>query len=80
MIKDTVIKKKILSNKLIHDLINIAIDSCDEQQCNAVPYELRFAALRALGNMGGMLAKKVYIPGESREHEKIRNFFISQGN
>ena len=73
------IKKKILCNKLIHDLINIAIGACDEKECDKSTHRLRLTALRALGNVGGMMNKKTYIPGESRENEKIRQFFISQG-
>lgn len=73
------IKKKVLCNKIIHDLVNLALLSCDENECKITPLELRLAALRCLENIGNLNTKKLYIPGESKELERIRNFFISQG-
>ena len=79
LIKDLSIKKNIMCNKIIHDLINITILSCDEHECKMEPLELRMSTLNCLINLGSLNVKKSYVPGENYEREKMRNFFISQG-
>ena len=72
-------KKKLMCNKIIHDLINIAISSCDEKEIDTYCKELRIAALKSLQTLAKLPSAKTYIPGETREQFKVRYFFLSQG-
>ena len=76
---DQMTKKKALCNKIIHDLMNIILTSCKEDEYKTVSQELIIAALRCLELIGGLNAKKTYVNGENKDNEQIRNFFISQG-
>ena len=69
-----------MSNKLIHALSNIALASCSKEEASSCARQLRVAALRCLETLIGTFNRKVYIPGETREQEKMRYFFITQGN
>ena len=78
--KEIGIKKKIMCNKILHDLISISLESCDEANFHNHHESLRSQAIKLLENLSGFEIKNVYyIPGETREMEKLRKFFIAQG-
>jgi len=73
------LKKKLICNKLIHDLIQIILSTCDEKTLEEYDKEMRVLALACLENLGGIFNRKIFIPGETRELDKIRRFFMAQG-
>lgn len=79
MTKDIIMKKKLMCNRIIHDLINIAISSCEEREVGAYHKDLRIAAIKSLITLAGVPSKKAYVPGETREQLKTLFFFLSQG-
>mgnify|MGYP000885028939 CR=1 FL=1 len=80
MTRDIINKKKLLCNRIIHDLISIALSSCDEKEIGEYHKELRVAAIKCLVTLAGLPGKKMYIPGETKEQLKTLFFFLSQGN
>jgi hypothetical protein len=77
--KEVAMKKKIMCNKIVHDLVTICLTSCMEKTLQDHHPNLRLSALNLLEVLAGIDSRKIYIPGETRELEKIRNFFIAQG-
>jgi hypothetical protein len=77
--RDLTLKKKLMCNKLVHDLINIVLSSCVQKPEYEYTKPLKLAALKCLETLGGVFNRKIYIPGETRELDKIRNFFTAQG-
>jgi len=77
--KDINLKKRIICNHIVHNLIALCLASCDEKEIQNHSNAFLMATLKCLVNLGGVFNRKHYIPGETREANKLRNFFIAQG-
>jgi hypothetical protein len=77
--KNAGLKKKILSDKLINTFFKIALSSCDEKIIRDFDMQLRFKSINALISFVGVFSRKIYVPGETRDNEKIRQYFSEQG-
>jgi hypothetical protein len=72
-------KKKIICDKMIHTLIRLTLASCDPVQIQNYDSEIFKLAIECLSALSGKYDRKMYIPGETRDHVKVRDFLINQG-
>ena len=77
--KDMNLKKKLICNHLLHNLITLCLYSCDEKEIQNHNKNFLMATLKCLINLGGVFNRKGYIPGETRDAAKLRSFFLAQG-
>ena len=59
--------------------MTLCLSSCDEKEIQSHNKGFLIAVLKCLINLGGVFNRKLYIPGETREANKLRTFFIAQG-
>ena len=71
--------KKVICDRIIHALINIALASCDESKSQDYDPALMMQVISCLCSFAGKYNRKNYIPGETRDLDKVRSFFITQG-
>jgi len=76
MCKDFRQKKRIMCDKMIHALIKIAMSSVDEEQSKEYDEELRGLAIKSLSAVSGTWNRRNWIPGETRDYDKLRTFLI----
>jgi hypothetical protein len=77
--RDNELKKQLVCNKLIHDLIELCVFSCNEKTIAYYDEKIGRGSLKCLESLSGIDTRKLYIPGETKEISKFRYFFISQG-
>lgn len=77
--KDMSLRKKLICNHLIQNLITLCLSSCEEKAAQDHSKGFLLATLKCLVNLGCVFNRKLYIPGETREATKLRSFFIAQG-
>ena len=73
-------KKRLVCDSLVQALIKISIASCDEKLIKDHDKGVIKLAIQCLCALSGQHDKKKYIPGESRDIDKLRNFLIHQGS
>ena len=72
------VQKKILGQKLLKMLINISLTTCDAQNYKNFDRKVQSLAIKSLCSLAGNFSRRIYIPGETSEKQKIRNYFICQ--
>lgn len=71
--------KKVACDRIIHALSNIALSACDEVKARDYDPALMTQVIRCLCSFAGKYNRRNYIPGETRDNDKLRSFFITQG-
>lgn len=71
--------KKVVCDKIIHCLVTIALTACDEVKAKDFDPALMTLVINCLCAFAGKYNRRNYIPGETRDYEKVRSFFITQG-
>lgn len=77
--KEVALKKKLIYTRLVHELIRICVNSCDENEIENYSEDLLIKALKCLVSLGGVFFKKQTAPVEPKDFEKIRSSYIAQG-
>lgn len=75
----TTIKKKLLDNNLIYHLISYCLLSLEKKEKEHENDETVFNAFKLLFSIMDDSNKYVYIPGETKETQKIRKYMIEKG-
>lgn len=63
---------------MIHALIKMALASCNTNEMQNYDLQVMQTAVKCLIALSGK-SKRNYIPGETRDQSKVRDFLISQG-
>jgi len=71
--------KKIICDKMIHALIKIVLASCDSTLIQNYDIQVIKLSIKCLSALAGKYDRKMYIPGETRDFDKVREFLINQG-
>lgn len=72
-------KLRIVSKHIISILIKISLCSCDEGEIEKYHQKIRVLATNCLIYFGGIYNRRLYIPGETRDNDKIRKILIENG-
>ncbi|EAR92967.2 tubulin-tyrosine ligase family protein (macronuclear) [Tetrahymena thermophila SB210] len=72
-------KVRIVSKNIILLLIKISLSSCDEKEMEKYDRKIRILATNCLIHLGGIYNRRQYIPGETRDNDKIRRLIIENG-
>ena len=70
------VKKKIMSDKLIHLLSKIIISGCDEEKLGNYEKETRVIAVKFMLELAAINSLSMYIPGETLDTKKMKKFII----
>lgn len=60
-------------------MIKIALSSLDSKLIQKYDIEIRRMSVICLTTLGGIYDRKMYIPGETRENDKVRKILIENG-
>ena len=71
--------KKIVCDKMIHALVRITLAACDSAKAQNYDPQVIHLAAQCLGALAGKYDRKKYIPGQTRDQDKVRDFLINQG-
>jgi len=71
--------KKIICDKMIHALIKIILASCDSNLIQNYDTQVIKLSIKCLSALAGKYDRKMYIPGETRDFDLVREFLINQG-
>ena len=55
------------------------MSSCDQEQIKEYDIELRKSATKCLCILSGSWNRRMWIPGETRDNDRVRTFLIHQG-
>lgn len=69
-------KKKIATSELVQTLTFITQSSFRQETLNLYDREIRLVSVRCLTTLGGVYNRKMYIPGETRENDRVRRVLI----
>ncbi len=72
-------KRKIISKEIIKSLVKLSLSSINEKAAEKYHKSLRQAAVECLIVLGGIYNRKMYIPGETTENDKVRRILIENG-
>jgi len=64
---------------MIHSLIKITLASCDSTLVQNYDSQIIKLAIQCLSSLAGKYDRNMYIPGETRDFDKVRVFLINQG-
>jgi len=71
--------KKIICDKMIHALTKIILASCDSTLIQNYDLQVIKLSIKCLSALAGKYDRKMYIPGETRDFDLVREFLINQG-
>lgn len=72
-------KTKVISKEIVKSLLKIALTSLDSHLIQKYDVEIRKMSVICLTTLGGIYDRKMYIPGETRENDKVRKILIENG-
>lgn len=72
-------KKRIVNDALIHALVRISMASCNAVLVKNYDKKIISLAIEGLISLSGRFQRKNFIPGETRDMERVRFFFMTQG-
>ena len=75
--RDITLKKKLMCNKVVHDLIEIILAAVQNKQYLEENKTLKMTALKCLETMGAIFNRRIYVPGDNKDLDKLRLFFMA---